>query len=161
MASGGSHNDYVGCGKHMIGERMARCQFGTSLVRAFIQAYKYIVYTCIYIYSVTSSNMCFFRSILHGRMTFCHVADSPKFGAQQQRLLGQRSHLGEKIHVGSFGRANFAKGPRSLMVSWDSLMENIKPCFFSNEEFFLLQQKMAPEERSEAPIAWRMNIHPM
>ena len=106
--------------------------------------------------------MCFLRSILHGRMTFCHVADSPKFGAQQQRLLGQRSHLGEKYmwEVSDVQTLPKVLGAWWFLgIAWWKTSSHVLFCF--QRKLFLLQHKMAPEECSEAPIAWRMNIHPM
>ena len=132
MASRGSHNDYVGCGKHMIGERMARCQFGTSLVRALIHTYKYIhIFSHIFKYVLFEIDSSWSNDLLPC-CRFTQIrgpATAPPWTAKPP---------GRKIHVGSFGRANFAKGPRSLMVSWDSLMENIKPraFLFPTKTFF-------------------------
>lgn len=40
--------------------------------------------------------MCFFRSILHGRMTFCHVADSPKSGPSNSASLDSEATWAKK-----------------------------------------------------------------
>ena len=109
--------------------------------------YVYILTHILYVCQVLDHS----RSIFYGPMTFCRVADSPKIGAQQQRLLGERSHLG-LIHL-EVGRGRLPEVLGAwwfLGIAWWKTSSHV---FFQWRNCQSLGQSicstnLAPEERS-------------